>query len=135
MSSTLTVSSWTAVVQGAVVYGIEKLAHPNRTVMDVCPRSYGVMLNRAFTGVRHNRQDRFVDPATKKVMAREQMTWLIKKGDLVLSNKPKQAEQEFSFKFKETDNRVFNFSIYEYSEDDLPERYDIIQEGNLCFKI
>jgi hypothetical protein len=129
----LTVFSWTAVVRGAVVYGIEKASHEKRTTMEVCPRSYGVMLNRAYSGFRHNRKDRYTDPATNRVMAHGQMTWLIMKGDLVLSDKPKESEQEFSFKFKQDDNRVFNFSVYEYSDDDLPDRFEIAQQGKVTF--
>jgi len=121
-------TSWTAVVRGAVVYGIEKSVHQDRTIAEICPRSYGVMLNRAFAGFKHNRQDRYTDPATNRVMAQGQMTWLIKKDDLILSNAPKEAEQEFSFKFKEADNRVFNFSIYEYSDDDIPDRFEVAQD-------
>jgi hypothetical protein len=132
ISKGLTFKSWTAVVRGAVVYGIEKAAHPMRTMMETCPRSYGVMLNRAYSGLRHNRKDRYTDPATNRVMAQGQMTWLIKKGDLVLSDNPKEAEQEFSFKFKRDDNRVFNFSVYEYSDDDIPDRYETAQDGKFA---
>jgi hypothetical protein len=103
--------------------------------METCPRSYGVMLNRVYTGVRFKKEDAYTDEATGRVMAHGQMTWLIKKGDLLLSDEPKESEQEFSFKFNETDVRVFNFPIYEYSEDDIPDRFDNAQEGKIILQI
>ena len=57
---TLTRYSWTAVVQGAVIYGVEKSRHPEANYMAAVTNSYGVVV-----------EDRF--------------EWLVKKGDLVLS--------------------------------------------------
>jgi hypothetical protein len=113
-----------------VLYGLEKDVH-DHVKMETCPRSYGVMLNRAFSGAKFKREDAYTDPATGKVMASGQMTWLVRKGDLILSNEPKESDQEFSFKFREADNRVFNFSVYEYSEDDIPDRFESAQDGML----
>jgi hypothetical protein len=122
---------WTAVVRGAAIYGIEKADHPALTICKTCPRSYGIMLNQAFSRSKHGRRDLYTDLTTNRVMVRGQMAWLIKKGDLVLSDEPKEAEHSFSFKILPNDAKLFPFAIYEYPDDDLPERYETAQNGML----
>ncbi|KAH0558449.1 hypothetical protein GP486_004895 [Trichoglossum hirsutum] len=55
-------------------------------------------------------------------MAREQLLWLIKKGDLILSNEPKVAQQRFTRNFYENGSRKGKIIIYAYDDDDIPER-------------
>jgi len=116
-------TSWTAVVRGAVIHGIEKLDNKNLTIMKGCPRSYGIKLSEAYSGIRHNPSDSYTDSFTNRTMASAQMIWLIKKGDLLLSNRAKEAEEMVTFKFWEKDSRKFGLCIYEYSDDDLPARF------------
>jgi hypothetical protein len=122
-------SRWTAVVRGAVIHGIEKLDNKNLTIMRSCPRSYGIKLSQTYSGIRHNSQDTYKDSFTNRVMANAQMIWLIKKGDLLLSNTLKEAEEMVTFKFWEKDSRRFGICVYEYSDDDLPARFMIAREG------
>jgi hypothetical protein len=121
--------SWTAVVRGAVIHGIEKLDNKNLTVMESCPRSYGIKLSQTFSGRIHDKSDTYMDSFTERTMANAQMIWLIKKGDLILSNTSKMAEEMVTFKFWEKDSRKFGLCVYEYLDDDLPVRFANAREG------
>src|SRR5277367_128079 len=95
----LTVSRWTAVVRGAVIHGIEKLDNRNLTIMKSCPRSFGIMLSQAYKASRHDSRDCYTDAFTNRTMANGQLIWLIRKGDLLLSNERKEAEELITFTF------------------------------------
>ena len=101
--------------------------------MNACPRSYGVSVSEPFSETRHRHQDLVVDPYTKAAMAKEQLMWLIKKGDLILSDDPKVVNQQFTKSFLETDLRKGQLPIYAYDNDDIPERSFNSQNGKLIF--
>lgn len=61
-------------------------------------------------------------------MAKGQFTWLMRKGDLLLSDAPKEVEQEINFNFGETDSRVLQLPIYGYPDDDLLDRFEELQK-------
>ncbi|KAN0071918.1 hypothetical protein V8E54_009647 [Elaphomyces granulatus] len=113
-------TSWTAVVRGAVIFGIEKPVLPT---MSACSRSYGVSVSESFSETRHDIQDRIVDPITEAPMAKEQLLWLIKKGDLILSNKPKVhvVTEIFNKTFSKTEPRTGTIPIYSYDDHYPPE--------------
>lgn len=119
-------TSWTAVVRGAVIHGIEKSVHKNLTIMKSCPRNYGILLNQSYSGVRHpKRADCYIDPLTSRTMAASQMTWLIRKGDLLLSSQLKEGEERVTFKFSEEGSRKFSLAVYQYPDDDPPSQFKI----------
>ena len=101
--------------------------------MRACPRSYGVSVSESFSEIRHSRQDFVVDPITRTATAKEQLMWLIKKGDLILSDDPKVVKQQFTRCFSETDLRKGQMPIYAYDDDDIPERFSTSQDGKLIF--
>ena len=118
--------SWTAVVRGAVIFGIEKPVLPT---MSACPRSYGVSVSESFSEIHHGIRDRFVDLITEAPMAKEQLLWLIKKGDLILSDEPKVVTHIFNKSFTETELRAGTIPIYSYDDDDIPERFANSERG------
>jgi hypothetical protein len=121
-SNTLIFHSWTAVVRGAVVMGIEKDRNINRTTMATCEKNYGIRLATAFSLVDNDRDDLFVDPITKIPMALGQMRWLFKKGDVILSNQSREEHQTFVVQFKEQGTKSGEIPIYTYADEDVPER-------------
>lgn len=127
-SNNITIS-WTAVVRGAVIHGIEKNQLANVVFVKTCPRSYGIILNEVFSGARSNREDLYTDSVAEDFMADKPITWLIKKGDLILPNEGKTMEKEFILRFQETRDRKFELPIYEYEDDDLPDRFQNAREG------
>jgi len=78
-------------------------------------------------------RDHYTDLVTNKIVANGQLTWLIKRGDLLLSDSQKETEEAFTLNFHETNdnqfNDVFELPIYEYPDDDIPDRYETAQEG------
>ena len=92
----------------------------NVVLVRSCPRSYGIALNEVH----------YTDPVTGNIVADKPITWLVKKGDLILQNEGKTIEKEFILRFQESGNRKFRLPIYEYEDDDLPDRFQNAREGN-----
>ena len=122
--------SWTAVVQGGVIYGIEKARHRNTVFAATFKRSYGAVLNQPCFVRMRDGKDRFVDPLTEQVHAERQINWLIHKGDLMSSH---TMEKDINWSFGEHDNRVFKLPIYTYIHDEedetKPDRFETGQYG------
>jgi hypothetical protein len=102
--------------------GIEKDRNINRTTMRTCQNNYGLRLATAFSLVDNDKEDFFVDPITKIPMAVDQMRWLFKKGDVILSNQPREEYQTFVVQFKEHGTKSGEIPIYSYPDEDVPER-------------
>ncbi|KAI9776338.1 MAG: hypothetical protein M1839_000418 [Geoglossum umbratile] len=117
-------TSWTAVVRGAAIFGIEKSTGGALSAMNACPRNYGISVSERFSEIQHDTKDHFIDPHTGISMARNQLMWLIKKGDLLLSDEAKVAEQTCTVYFSETGPRDGKILIYTYDDEDIPERFD-----------
>ncbi|KAH6724439.1 hypothetical protein DL95DRAFT_464978 [Leptodontidium sp. 2 PMI_412] len=122
-------TSWTAVVQGAAIFGIEKSTNTaSLSVMTACDRSYGIAMFVPFSEVEHHEKDYFLDPLTKTAMAKEQLKWLIKKGDLILSDEPKEVRAgPIDFNFTENSSRRGTIPIYSYDGKDTPDRLAIYE--------
>jgi hypothetical protein len=105
------------------MHGIEKADKTLKT-MDFCPKSWGLMVTQEYTSSRHGSEyNTFTDSITNKKLADGKMVWLIKKGDLVLSDDPKVGTHRFTWSFKAHDTRNFHLPIYEYSKDDIPDKF------------
>ena len=50
---------WSAVFQGAVLYGMEIANRQNHTKMMPCPRSYGLIVNDIFSKRTHEAKDTY----------------------------------------------------------------------------
>jgi hypothetical protein len=101
--------------------------------MSACPRSYGVSVSESFSEIRHDDRDLVLDPLTKTPMAKEQLMWLIKKGDLILSNDPMVVKRGFTMNFSEMSPRKGIIPIYAYDYDDIPPRFCGAKNGRLIF--
>lgn len=85
-----------------------------------------------FSEVEHHEKDYFLDPLTKTAMAKEQLKWLIKKGDLILSDEPKEVRAgPIDFNFTENSSRRGTIPIYSYDGKDTPDRLAIYESGEL----
>jgi hypothetical protein len=62
-------------------------------------------------------------------MVNGQLTWLISKGDLVLSDEPKEEQRDFGFNFQEKDERKISLPVYEYPDEDGPDSYYTAKDG------
>jgi hypothetical protein len=122
-------TSWSAVVQGAVLYGVEVASREHTKVMVPCPRNYGVQLTASFSKGTHDPRDKITHSLTNQVMANKQLTWLILKGDLLMAGDERIIDRPLVASFREGGSRVFNLPIYEYSGDKAPDRFKIAHEG------
>ena len=124
--------SWTAVVRGAVICGIEKQMTQNLIKASPCRHSYGVSVSLLYSDVYHSPRHRIVDDVNKVALASEQMLWLLNKGDLVRSNVPLTGGTDITVSFNKTESRQGKITIYMYSDDTLrPETLRNTRDGML----
>jgi len=125
----------TAVAKGAVICGIEKNNTTNLIRATCCKHSYGIRVGEEFSDLRNDQRDAKEDEITGRILADQQMRWLINKGDAVLSTKPLEVEQEVVVRFDKEDDRSprkGKLRIWRWSEDkDRPTRYHIRRNGTL----
>lgn len=103
--------------------------------MSACARSYGVAMSKPFSGIEHDSKDLAIDPLTRTQIAEGQLLWLIKKGDLILSDQPKETRSTFNMNFTEEGLRTGAIPIYVYDDDFLPDRLADSREGLLFHSI
>ena len=77
-------------VRGAVERGVG-LDGQNEIYVRRCRRNYGISVSQPFSASKHLETDAYVDAFDDKRKAKEQMVWLIRKGDAILSTQPKRA--------------------------------------------
>jgi len=98
--------------------------------MTATQHSYGIPLAEAFSEINHNPdQITIINPLTQTRMAVGRMRWLIKKGDVILSSKPRVVSQVFDYSFVENGKRNGDIPIYSYDEDDMPEEFERARGG------
>lgn len=112
-------NSWTAVVKGAVVCGIEKDATSNLSKAIPSPRHFGIIANEQFTRINHHDgQDLHVNPLTNVQMAQNQLLWLINKGDAIFSDEPVVVTHSLSKAFSEKGSKFVKVTVYAYFDDE-----------------
>jgi hypothetical protein len=106
------------VVRGAALHGIEK------STLNGCIRTerslsdYGVTQDKVeFPGLGTQHQQ-YVDSTTGKRMSKDQMLWIVKRGDLILPHSRQGAEAFLTFNFRDIDEKVVTIPVYKYLEDD-----------------
>ncbi|KAI4930473.1 uncharacterized protein J4E92_004305 [Alternaria infectoria] len=121
--------SWTAVVRGAVVCGIEKDAIPNLRKTDVCRHNYAVCFDQLYSNTFHVEKD--MTQIHGATYAQSQLTWLLNKGDLVLSDQPRKEEVSFQLTLRDLSAGKTQLEIFRNSddEDQRPRRYQNAKEG------
>jgi hypothetical protein len=109
-------------MRGGVLRGLEKEGR-NPIIMRKCKRHYGVSVSEPFSSFKHREQDSYIDPFDGEKKAQGQMDWLLKRGDALLSNKPKHASIEICRKFGLQDPRVFRTNLLALDDENAPQRY------------
>ncbi|KAJ8111356.1 hypothetical protein OPT61_g6033 [Boeremia exigua] len=108
--------SWTAVVQGAVVCGVEKASISNLRRTNACRYSYAVCLDEVFSRMHHSEQD--VALLNGRNVAASQLIWMLKKGDLILSDQVCKREKEFDLRLGKLRQDSIKVEVYRNSSDD-----------------
>jgi hypothetical protein len=101
--------------------------------MDASTRFYGVSVNTPFSMVANHANDLVKDPLTDTEMAKDQLIWMIKRGDLILSTRPKEVRGTFTINFAESEVKTGRIPIYSFDdeEDALPNRLHNRENGTL----
>jgi len=111
-------TSWTAVVRGAVLHGIEKDASSTLSIATGSPRYFGISVNEKFSRISHEEKDMVIDPVTNSQKVEGQLLWLFHRADLVLSDAPTTCHQILTISFRESDTAERELTVYSYSDDD-----------------
>jgi hypothetical protein len=125
---TINLRSWSAVVRGAVARGVE-LNVRSLVCLRICRRHYGVSISQVFSSWKHSENDAYDDPFDGQKKAKDQMIWLIHKGDAILSTEAKCASVELCRRFGRGDPKVFKTSLVACDEEVAPQRLEDIPIG------
>jgi hypothetical protein len=111
-------TSWTAVARGAVICGIEKETMANLIRTSHSNKHYGIAVDES-ASLGSDTRDLDINPNTGKKIARNQMRWLINKGDVIMNSEKTSKEHKFVVRFRdnETDKMKGAVVIYSYAED------------------
>lgn len=101
--------------------------------MSRCPRSYGVLVRKPYSKVEHDTADLRKDHALGTDMAEDQLQWLVKKGDLVLSNEDMEVSIAFERNLTQAGPKNGSVAIYAYDFDDLPTSFSTSRNGTVPF--
>ncbi|KAF4631943.1 hypothetical protein G7Y89_g6187 [Cudoniella acicularis] len=112
---------WLAVVLGAVQKGCE-VQHQNTVYLRKCRKHYGISSSQPFSAYEHLEDNAYDDPFDGEKKAREQMTWLVQKGDALLSDTPKFASVEVIRRFGLRDSRKFKTRVVISDDDDVAHK-------------
>ncbi|KAI9777758.1 MAG: hypothetical protein M1839_008553 [Geoglossum umbratile] len=77
-----------AVCRGLVADRVHRFNHRRSIVPPLCEASYGILVNERFSGRAHIGQHSIQDPISGKMLAMDQIRWLIRKGDDVSTDEP-----------------------------------------------
>ena len=130
-------TSWTAIVQGAVVCGIDNTQIPSIRQGRACACSYGVSMDEVFQETNHARED-LVQERNGELYAQAQLIWLLNEGDVIIANEPRKVRKEFDISFSKTQSHI-DLPIYQHStahdedESDRPDRLKIAKDGTFLF--
>ncbi|KAF2658712.1 hypothetical protein K491DRAFT_755999 [Lophiostoma macrostomum CBS 122681] len=123
-------TSWTAVVQGAVVCGIEKNRSENLIRANYCRHHYGILSKQIFSAAYHTEADRLRYDKSGIGLADGQLLWFFTKGDLIASNSPLSVTETISLHFSTSEPKKKALQFFRYSEDDRPTRFKEAQNGS-----
>jgi hypothetical protein len=121
--------SWTAVVRGAVVCGIEKLGNKSLKHTNPCRHSYGVCLDEMYRSTHHSPQDAVQVGGSTFVQG--QLDWLLNKDDLVLFGETLKREKTIHIRLGTFRQDVLPLTIWQNLTDEeyRPTRFEDASDG------
>lgn len=121
--------SWTAVVRGAVVCGVEKTGNDSLKRTKSCRHSYGLCLDEIYSSSHHSRDD--AKQIGETTLANSQLDWLLNKGDLVLSGSPTIVEKTVKLRLMKLRQDTLKLPVWRNLSDEKyrPIRYDDAADG------
>ena len=118
-------------VQGAVIHGVEKARHKALRCMFACDSIYGIVFSECLSAQDFDPRNWIGGMSADTTGRQEQFAWLIRRGDLVLSDEDKKVDRWFAWTFPGTDVRGFDLPIYAHAEgdEDPPELWQTGKRG------
>jgi hypothetical protein len=95
-------TSWSAVVQGAVLAGIEKNNDASLTFVTSFRRSYGIVMDQLRSHILNRDQNYITSPFDGQEYAEKQLEWLFHKGDVIFNGKNRETKRESEMKASTT---------------------------------
>lgn len=89
--------------------------------MRACRRNYGLKSSQPFSAFKHARGTTYQDPFDGDTKAKDQMAWLVKKGDLVLSDKGNYSSVQICRRFGTEESKIFSTPLMANDDDDAPQ--------------
>ncbi|KEF55793.1 uncharacterized protein A1O9_08544 [Exophiala aquamarina CBS 119918] len=113
---------WAAVARGAVMYGLQR--RTDKTVyMRPAAHSDGVKKQQPFSAFKPSGDAICQGPFDGQEKAENQMTWLVMKGDLILSDTSTYASLDICRKFRAQDSKSFCTHLLTNDDDRGPAGY------------
>ncbi|GAW12411.1 hypothetical protein ANO14919_017770 [Xylariales sp. No.14919] len=103
---------WTAVARGAVLSGVAHVNNQGQVDSHVSRYSYGWLKDEDFDYHTHDFDDHDIDELTGRSFARDQMEWIILRGESVEARSPRLYEYERFFGMEEVGLVSFWEPIY-----------------------
>ena len=123
LSTSLIISSWSAVVRGAVVKGLEGNSTAVNTVAKrKCRRHYGAGSCPVFDPNKHVESEAFIDQYDGHKRASNQMSWLVKKGQDLPTSRAHHAKLAFIVSFWPGESRIQKLDLYAAESATAPKR-------------
>lgn len=88
--------------------------------MHASPRNYGALISKLYSKVESDPRDLMEDTVLKIDLARGQLQWMIKMGDLILSSEPLEICIHFDRNLTEAGSKRGSVSIFSYDHEDIP---------------
>jgi hypothetical protein len=122
--------SWTAVVRGAVICGIEKHASKSLKRTNSCRHSYAICLDESYASAHHGKQEETIEHGGG-TFAKGQVTWLLNKGDLVLFREPTKRSKTIHIRLAKERRDIITLTIWQYLSDEKhrPTRFEDATDG------
>ncbi|KAK3116935.1 hypothetical protein LTR53_002158 [Teratosphaeriaceae sp. CCFEE 6253] len=121
------VNAWTAVVRGAVLWG---LSGADMVMSRKARRYYGVRIRERFDPLRHPAGSKLWDTLEEVWTVEDQMKWYIMKGQTVSSTKP--VRFPFYRTCRDTSSRVVTSRLYICDSDLAPKAYNATSTPAAC---
>ncbi|KAI0396996.1 hypothetical protein F5Y17DRAFT_471065 [Xylariaceae sp. FL0594] len=113
---------WTAVSRGAVLAGLEHVKNQSTVRSHVSRYSYGWTKKEPFNNRTHEIEDFDEDEITGRQIAKDQMEWIIYRGESIQTQKPHVYEYERYFDINDVGIFEFSEPIYRSRLSSPPSR-------------
>lgn len=127
------IRSWTAVVKGAVLAGLS-VGMSCPPPVKGCLYNFGLVITERFVSYKHKKEDYFHDGLDGIPKAKNQIHWLISKGDLIRPERATKATYNFARHFQKKDIKAFSLVFVVNSEDRAPTRKGDAAAGRSSFE-